>query len=80
MFQRPGLEAVQHHLLPLEVLVDRERRTLLITRGPIAEMRATQVTLTLSQIEPPRLFGGHHGLRGCLEPTMASEATKMAVG
>ena len=44
VFQRPGLEAVQHHLLPLEVLVDRERRRLLITRGPIAETQVTRKT------------------------------------
>ena len=41
VFECPGLVAVQHHLLSLEVLVDLEGRRLLITPVPIAEMKVT---------------------------------------
>ena len=39
VFEGSGLEAVEHHLLPLEVLLDGEGSRLLVTRRPITEMQ-----------------------------------------
>ena len=82
MFERPGLEAVQHHLLPLEVLIDGEGRRLLVARGPIAERKSYDhklcYTALLTRVSSQSLIerGFDKGLFNCLQVPQGWHSTQ----
>ena len=61
VFEGPGLEAVEDHLLPLEVLLDGEGRRLLVARSPITEV----VKCKMFTWHPEMTSRSSKGQKGC---------------